>query len=90
MLGKKILKPDLTIFVYCDENIRQARIQKRGKDSLDIALDNDEKRQAFISKFDTLLDPNKTIFVNNNTNLDKIIKNCFKQIKNYTKGLEQK
>lgn len=90
VLGKKILKPDLTIFVYCDENIRQARIQKRGKDSLDIALDNDEKRQAFISKFDTLLDPNKTIFVNNNTNLDKIIKNCFKQIKNYTKELEQK
>ena len=89
VLGKKILEPDLTIFVYCDENIRQARIQKRGKDLLDITLDNDEKRQTFISKFDVLLDPKKTIFVNNNSNLDKIVKNCFKKIKNYTKGIEK-
>ena len=88
IFGKEILSPDLTIFVYCDEQIRQSRIQKRGKDCLDNVLDDDKKRQAFISKFDTLLEPNKTIFVNNNAKLEDVVESCYLQIQNFDKGLE--
>lgn len=88
VLGKNILKPDLTIFVYCDEDVRQSRIGKRGKDSLDTVLDNVEKRQSFMSKFDTLLDSNNTIFVNNNEDLEIVVDRCYNQIMNFKKEIE--
>lgn len=86
VLNNELLKPDLTIFVYCDEQIRQSRISKRGKDTLDTILDSDEVRQKFLSKFDTLLDKEKTIFINNNCNLDDIINDCYLKIQTFCKG----
>lgn len=89
VLNNELLKPDLTIFVYCDEQIRQSRINGRGKDTLDTILDNDDIRQKFLSKFDTLLDRDKTIFVNNNRKLDEIVNDCYVEIQNFSKGLER-
>lgn len=62
-----ILKPDKTIFVGIDENIRQERITKRGKSILDKVLDNSEKRTGFLDGFENLLDPTNTIYFNNNS-----------------------
>lgn len=51
-----ILKPDMTIFVHLDEKIRQDRITKRGKSDLDKVLDDDRKREKFLTEYKKLLD----------------------------------
>ncbi|MBQ9314043.1 MAG: hypothetical protein IJ220_03440 [Clostridia bacterium] len=48
-----ILKPDLTIFVFLDESIREKRISARGKSVLDKVLDDMETRKKFLQCFDT-------------------------------------
>lgn len=66
-----ILKPDLTIFVSLDENVREQRITERGKSTLDKVLDDSGTRNGFLGRFDDLLDKEKTIFFDNT---DKDIK----------------
>lgn len=60
-----ILKPDLTIFVSLDENVRQQRISERGKSILDSLLDDSKTRNSFLERFNNLLDKDKTIFFDN-------------------------
>lgn len=49
-----ILKPDLTIFVSLDEEIRQDRINKRGKSLLDKVLDEELIINKFVKEFSDL------------------------------------
>lgn len=63
-----ILKPDLTIFVSLDENIREQRITERGKSILDSLLDDSKTRESFLNRFNILLDKTNTIFFDNNDN----------------------
>lgn len=60
-----ILKPDLTIFVSLDEKLREKRISKRGKSTLDKLLDDPKVRESFLEKFSHLLDKDRTIFFDN-------------------------
>ena len=79
-----ILVPDLTVFVYGDEDIRQQRIESRGKDCLDKVLDDPNKLNKFYSEFYKLLDPEKTIFVNNSEdNPDRVAEETYQKIKTY-------
>lgn len=82
--GHKILEPDLTVFVGIDELIRQNRITLRGKSELDKVLDNERKRQMFIEEFDKLLDKDKTIYVNNDSqNIEDTVKQLYLSISKY-------
>lgn len=76
-----IIKPDLTIFVGLNEQVRQERITKRGKSILDRVLDDDEKREAFLKKFEENLSENGTIYYDNgNTDVTKEVKKLFEEI----------
>lgn len=84
--GNKLLVPDLTLFVYTDENIRQSRISHRGKSELDKVLDDNEKRKKFLEEFKNILDPEKTIYVNNTSNnRDETIEKVYTKIKKIKK-----
>lgn len=74
-----ILKPDLTIWVGIDENVRQNRITKRGKSILDKVLDNSNIRDSFLQEFAKLLDNAKKID-NTSNNLDFKINKLFNDI----------
>lgn len=49
-----IKKPDLTIMIGIDEQVRQERISARGKGFLDKLLDDDERRARFHHEFERL------------------------------------
>ncbi len=83
VFGNEILKPDLTLFVSVDEKIRQERLVKRGKDVLDRVLDNEEKREMFIEKFEEHLIPKETIYVCNDKELDIVVKDVYDKIVEY-------
>lgn len=79
-----ILKPDLTIFVKLNEEIRQKRITERGKSILDKVLDDSKKREQFNKKFDYFLglENGPTIVFNNDSaDVQKSVKELFKLIK---------
>ena len=63
--GNQLLIPDLTLFVGLSEEIRSKRIANRGKSELDMVLDDNQKRLMFLEEFRNLLDPETTIYVNN-------------------------
>ena len=80
----KILIPDLTVFVYGPEKIRLKRISARGKDKLDRVLDDPEKVQMFYNEFNRLLDPEKTIYVDNSgDNPDEVAEEAYQKIKSF-------
>lgn len=64
--GNNLLVPDATLFVTIDEETRQKRITDRGKSILDKVLDDDGIRKRFLDEFKELLNPDTTIYVNNN------------------------
>ena len=76
-----ILEPDLTIFVGLPENVRQERINKRGKSILDKVLDDKQKRESFLEKFQSLLGKNVIYFDNSNPDIDTNIKKLYDKIK---------
>lgn len=77
----EIIKPDLTIFISLNEQVRQERITKRGKSILDKVLDDDEKRNAFLKSFEKNLPKNDTIYFDNgDANVTKNVKQLFKEI----------
>lgn len=73
-----ILKPDITIFVFTKEIVRQNRISKRGKSCLDYMLDNDIIRNKFIAEFKTNLDNYVTID-NTGTDIDSNINEFYQK-----------
>lgn len=52
----KIRKPDLIIFLNVNEDLRQDRLNNRGKGYLDKKLDNDEFRLKFLIEFQRFSD----------------------------------
>ena len=50
----RILKPDITVFLHIEENLRQERITERGKGFLDTTLDNESFREKFLKEFELL------------------------------------
>ncbi len=81
----QLLVPDLTLFVNIDEELRQERITRRGKSSLDKVLDDEEKRIKFYEEFKKNL-PENTIFVNNNSQEVNITANkVYRKIKEIEK-----
>lgn len=79
-----ILKPDLTIFVKLNEEIRQKRITERGKSILDKVLDDSKKREQFNKKFDYFLSLENgpiIVFNNDSTDIQKSVKELFETIK---------
>lgn len=79
-----ILKPDLTIFVKLNEEIRQKRITERGKSILDKVLDDSKKREQFNKKFDYFLSLENgpiIVFKNDSTDIQKSVKELFETIK---------
>lgn len=80
--GNHLLIPDVTLFVFSDENLRQKRITLRGKSVLDKILDNDSTRQKFLDEFQHLLPADTTILVeNNHTDIDTIAEETLGKIK---------
>ena len=76
-----IIKPDLTIFIGLNENLRQERISKRGKSILDKVLDNNEKRKEFFKGFEKNLSKNETIYFDNGDgNITEKVKQLFEEI----------
>lgn len=74
-----IRKPDLTIFVSVNENIRQERITSRGKGLLDKVLDHDSTRHRFEEEFNRLSSHFVTID-NSNTTHDQFVNEATKYI----------
>lgn len=82
ILGNELLKPDLTVFINVDEKVRQQRITVRGKSELDKVLDEDIKRQAFLSEFENVLDKSKTYYLDNtDADLDSKVEELYTFIK---------
>lgn len=71
-----LLKPNLTVFVSLDENIRQQRITARGKSVLDRVLDDSETRARFLTEFQNFRQ-DFCVFDNATPNLDADIKKFF-------------
>ena len=81
LYGNQLLVPDLTLFVQLNEQERQSRITNRGKSDLDKVLDNDLKRAMFLKEFNNQLDPNSTIYVDNNTiDLKQTVAKTYKRV----------
>ena len=79
--GNDLLIPDLTLFVYTEESIRQGRITNRGKSELDKVLDDNNKRLRFLEEFKELLIMEKTIIVDNTSlNFNETIENTYSKI----------
>lgn len=85
--GNQLLEPDLTIFMQVNEEERQKRLAIRGKDSLDKALDDEQTRNKFLIEFNQLLDPNKTIYVDNNKDINTVAIDTNKKIIEYSKKI---
>ncbi len=85
--GHDILVPDLTLFIYANEDIRQNRISSRGKSVLDKVLDNNDKRKQFLLEYKKLLTED-TLYVDNSSNdLKGIIDSTYKNIQRIRKNL---
>jgi thymidylate kinase len=83
--GTKIFRlpvPDLTFLIHADEEIRQARIQGRGKSNLDCTLDSHGLRERFRVEFERLSD--YLIEVNNN---ERSPLNAIEQVQRHIKEL---
>lgn len=63
-----------------NEDERQKRLFIRGKDSLDKTLDDEQIRNKFLKEFNQLLDPNKTIYVDNNKDINIVAEETLKRI----------
>ena len=87
--GDDLLVPDLTIFLKVDENERQERISKRGKDELDKVLDDYEKRERFLEEYNKLLLPENTLFINNKENPDIVSEKVYQKVLEYEKKYNQ-
>ena len=86
--GNNLLVPDLTLFIYTDEEIRQNRITNRGKSELDKVLDNNSKRLRFLEEFKKLLIMEKTIIVDNSsTNFNETIEKTYSKILEYKRNI---
>lgn len=80
--GNQLLIPDLTLFIKLDEDKRTQRINARGKSNLDKVLDDDTIRLKFLNEFNRLLDPQKTIYIDNNQdNYYETAKKVYSKIK---------
>lgn len=66
-----IRKPDFTIFIDIDEDIRQERISRRGKSKLDKVLDDGVIRGRFMEEFDKF--KHDIIRVSNNHSLKYLV-----------------
>lgn len=69
-----IHRPDLTLFLNINEEIRQNRITSRGKGLLDKILDDDLIRQNFLEEFNRFSD--QFIVVDNSLNIQTTIQNA--------------
>ncbi|MCX8074275.1 MAG: AAA family ATPase [Clostridia bacterium] len=76
IMGHEILKPDLTIFVSVEEELRQSRITERGKSILDKVLDDTDTKNKFLQEFGALLE-NVIYFNNNETDIDENIRELY-------------
>lgn len=88
-----ILKPDLTIFVKLNEDLRQKRITERGKSNLDKVLDNEEKRKKFNKNFEYFLslESGPTIIFNNDSpDVENNVKDLFQTIKKRGRQYEKR
>lgn len=82
VFGNELLKPDLTIFVGLDENVREKRITKRGKSELDKVLDDSKVRNSFLEEFKNALSGEKVYFFDNTSkNMEEGIDKLLKYIK---------
>jgi len=81
--GDSLLVPDLTIFINLDEETRQRRLMDRGKDSLDRVLDSEINRSLFLEEFNRLLDPEKTLYINNEESIDKVVDSAYQKVRKY-------
>ncbi len=87
--GNQLLIPDLTLFISINEEIRSARITNRGKSELDKVLDDNIIRQKFLSEFNKLLIPEKTIYVDNSEeNYYNTAEKTYNKIKKLTKNIK--
>ena len=78
----EILKPDLTIYIKLKEEIRQKRIEERGKSQLDKLLDDSKTRDSFNEMFSKFLDVNSTVyFDNSSSNIEENVTDLFQKIK---------
>ena len=81
--GNQLLIPDLTLFITLNEDKRTERINARGKSNLDKVLDDDITRLKFLNEFNKLLDPQKTIYIDNSKdNYYETTKKVYTKIKN--------
>lgn len=65
-----IIKPDVTIFVSLEEEVRQKRITQRGKSLLDHVLDQDHIRQQFLKEYNNQIQ-DAIVFDNGCSNVDE-------------------
>lgn len=76
-----ILKPDLTVFVQLDEQVRKERIVKRGDLSVfDRMLQDNSTRNRILDRFKLLLDDDTIYFNNLNQDLKKNAKELYREI----------
>ena len=82
ILGNELLKPDLTVYIMADEDVRERRITKRGKSELDRVLDNDKIRKSFLEHFNSALDSKSTYYFDNTgEDIDKEVEKLYQYIK---------
>ncbi len=79
-----VQKPDLTIFISVNEDVRQKRITSRGKGLLDKVLDDDDIRKKFELEFDRL--SNHYVVIENST---AIIENLVSQATKYMPWIKE-
>lgn len=82
-----ILVPDLTLFIYANEDIRQNRINSRGKSTLDKVLDDSDKRKQFLLEYKKLLTENTLYVDNSSEDLKSIIDSTYKSIQKIRKDM---
>lgn len=78
--GNELLVPDLTLFVYTDEEKRKKRISDRGKNVLDKVLDDNKKRKQFLQEYKKYLTKNTLYIDNSADNPDMIIASTYDKI----------
>ncbi|MGF1832612.1 dTMP kinase [Photobacterium sanguinicancri] len=78
-----IVKPDLTLFIDINEDVRQQRITERGKSILDKTLDDTDFRQRFKAQFKRLA--SHYSIVDNSTTLDDCLSSAKWEIDKITK-----
>jgi thymidylate kinase len=67
-----VRKPDITLCLTINEEVRQSRITTRGKGLLDKILDDDEHRKRFEREFDRLSD-HFVMIDNSNRTLEQLL-----------------